>query len=160
MKAYVSHLRILQEIRSESAPDLASNYEIICEAGEWLDCAVLKLRKPSWSQGNPGEGVFFSVWIGEKDFRKQRFNYNIHALKLRLWKSHAIKPREFAANFRRRFNTGPWPNVSTDFGPQTLMQGWMPSELSEFRASVRGLMDRFVSIHTSIDEMLEKRKLA
>lgn len=159
MKPYAPYLAILEDIRTEKGPALLKKHGLQAMTGEWLDCAVLKLQKDAWTDGGRGQGVFFSVWIGEKELKKQRFNYNIHALKLRLRKGYAIKPGEFTRTFRAKLDPAPWPNVSVDYGPQTLMQGWLPADLKTFRREVAGLMKSFVAIHAVIDEMLEERRI-
>lgn len=160
MKPDSPWLTILQNLATDLSPSLLQKYELACITGEWLDCAVLKLQKPSWTDAGPGQGLFFSIWLGEKEIRKVRFNYNIHALKLRLRKGYAIKPGEFASAFRERFSprAGDWPNVRTDYGPQTLVQGWVPLDEETFRAEVGKLVEGFVAIHGILDELLEERK--
>lgn len=160
MKSYTPWLTILQDLEKEIAPGLMRKHHLGCITGEWLDSAVLKLQKPSWTDGGPGQGVFFSVWLGDKELRKNRFNYNIHALKLRLREGYAIKPGEFASAFREKFASQAdlWPNVRTDYGPQTLMQGWMPLDAKTFRKDVMGLVGGFVAIHGIIDALLEERR--
>jgi hypothetical protein len=61
--------------------------------------------------------VLFSVWIGEEELKKKRFNYNIHAFKLRLREGYSIKAIEFATAFRARLEAlgGQWPNMSIDY---------------------------------------------
>ncbi len=158
--SYAPHLAILEDIRTEKSTALLKKHRLHCFTGEVLDCAVLKLQKDTWTtDAYRGHGVFFSVWIGEKELKRQRFNYNIHAFKLRLLEGHAIKPVEFAAAFRARFDPAPWPNLSLDYGPQTLMQGWLPADLATFRRDVLGLMKKFVAIHQIIDEMLAERRV-
>lgn len=160
MKPYPPWLSILKEIEAEISLELSQKFHLQCLTGDWLDSAVLKIQKPSWTDGGPGQGVFFSIWLGDKESRKNRFNYNIHALKLRLREGYAIKPGDFASAFREKFasQSGRWPNVRTDHGPQTLMQGWMPLDTKTFRKDVVGLVDGFVAIHGIIDVLLEERR--
>jgi len=160
MKSYLSYLSILDRIKKDASAELMKRHQLRCETGDWLDSAVLKLQKEGWADNGLGQGVFFSVWIGDQELKKKRFNYNIHALKLRLRKGYSIEAGEFAAAFRKKVapGLGEWPNLRTDFGPQTLMQGWAPADPASFRGDVLGLMDRFVSIHGVIDKMLEERK--
>jgi hypothetical protein len=101
-----------------------------------------------------GQGIFFSVWLGNRDFEADRFNYNIHALKLGSQKCCGVKPVAFARAFRSRFALTGWPNISLDYGPQTLMQGWLPLHPGTFEQEVLGLIDRFASMHHIIDELL------
>lgn len=133
-------------------------YGLNCVTGEMLDCAVLKLQKDAWTDGGSGQGVFFSVWLGEKELKKGRFNYNIHAYGLRTRPGYAVKPREFAAAFREGFDSTAWPNVGTKSGPQTLMQGWMVADLQTFEREVRRLIKLFAAMHRVIDVLLEERK--
>ena len=125
MKVHLPYLKILEGIKEDTESGLWSEQQIRCKTGEWVDSAALKLQKDSWTVGGMGEGVFFSVWVGEDDVRKGRFNYNIHALKLRLWEGYAIKSNDFASSFRDRMQgeLDGWPNVRIDYGPQTLFYG-------------------------------------
>lgn len=54
---------------------------------------------------------------------QDRVFYNIRALKLRELEGYAITSRDFARDFRDRFEAmrDQWPNVRVDFGPATLM---------------------------------------
>lgn len=117
--------------------------------GKYLGCPVLKIDKPAWNNRGevaiPGE-IFFSIWMKEKG----RLCYNIHALKLRHLTAYKLQSREFAVAFRARFDSGGWPNVSMDFGPQTLMQGWITSE-----GEIDELIERFCGMHSLIDELLD-----
>src|SRR5262245_19349229 len=123
----------------KSFADAKSRYErqaardrlMICRAGPHLDCAVLKLQKLAWTNddlktmGNR-TGIFFSIWITEAGAAEGRAEYNIHAMSLRKLKSHRLAGNEFSDHFREAFGKvrTAWPNVSTDFGCSTLMQGW------------------------------------
>ena len=107
-----------------------------------------------------GQGIFFSVWLGNREVETDRFNYNIHALKLGLQKSCGVKPVAFARAFRSRFAFTGWPNINTDYGPQTLMQGWLPLHPRTFEQDVLGLIERFASTHHTIDELLNPGKVA
>jgi hypothetical protein len=135
--------------------------------GWWYDSAVLKLQKTGWSSPalheNPiHSGIFFSIWIGEEDVVKSIFNYNIHALKLRSLHGYAIKSREFADDFRSAFATDQhsWKNVSVRFGPQTLMQGYMPLIPENLEKDVDRLVKKFIPLCPTIDKLLELRKKA
>lgn len=135
--------------------------------GWWYDSAVLKLQKKGWSSPELNEnpihsGIFFSIWLGEKDAEKSIFNYNIHALKLRSFKGHAIKSREFADDFRSVFaaDQHSWKNVSVSHGPQTLMEGYMPLVQENFEREVDGLIKKYIPLCSVIDKLLEARKKA
>ena len=154
MKSYSQYLAILERIKRNHADRLLQTFQLHCEAGNWLNSAALKLQKSNWSDHGMGQGIFFSVWLGNAEVETNRFNYNIHALKLGLQKSCGVKPVAFARVFRRRFSFAGWPNINTDYGPQTLMQGWLPLHQSTFEQDVLGLIDRFASTQNIIDELL------
>lgn len=162
MRFYTPYLELLSALQQRIRSKLLDEHDLHCEVGEWLDCAVLKLQKKTWTKNGLGEGVFFSVWIGEKELKRNRFNYNIHAYKLRLWKDHEIKPVEFASSFRSRVRSlaGSWPNLEMDYGPQTLMQGWLDLSAETFERDVSDLIEKFVGIQGIVDEMLQERKKA
>jgi hypothetical protein len=134
---------------------------VVCKVGDH----VLKLQKPAWTnddmRNTPNRsGIFFSIWWDGGAEPVCRANYNIHALKLRQLRGFKITSRDFAEDFRRRFRraAGHWPNVSTEFGPLTLMQGWIDVVATAFEADVIRLMNRFLEISPIIDELLEKRR--
>ena len=70
MKSYAQYLDQLDRIKKIESPALMQKHRLICVTGEWLDSAVLKLQKKEWTDGGPGEGVFFSIWLGEKDVER------------------------------------------------------------------------------------------
>lgn len=162
MNSYSSCLVVLENIRDSLSADLLRKHHLRCEAGDWMDSATLKLQKDAWTSKGTGQGIFFSVWLGEKELKARRFNYNIHALKLGTLPGHVVKPREFASAFREKLDAhaqrSDWPNLSTDYGPQTLMQGWMPLDEATFRPEVESLIERFVRMHQVIDALLLERK--
>jgi len=67
---------------------------------------------------------------------------------------------EFASSFRSKLGTSRkyWPNLRTDYGPQTLMQGWAPLDLKTFEKDVSKLIEEFIEIHGIIDDIIEERK--
>jgi hypothetical protein len=162
MTSYASYLAILENIRDTTSSDLVRQHQLRCEAGDWMDSATLKLQKDTWTSSGTGQGIFFSVWLGEKELKARRFNYNIHSLKLGALPGHDVKPREFAMAFREKLDAhaqrSDWRNLSTDYGPQTLMQGWMPLDEVTFRPDVESLIKRFVGMHGVIDALLLERK--
>ena len=158
MKSYSKYQAILQRIRKNHADRLLRTFRLRCEAGNCLDSAALKLQKSNWSDNGMGQGIFFSVWLGNREVETNKFNYNIHALKLGSQKSCGVKPVAFARAFRSRFAFTRWPNLSTDYGPQTLMQGWLPLHPHTFEQDVLVLIERFVSTHHTIDELLNHGK--
>jgi len=109
--------------------------------------------------GADESGIFFSIWVSPDDATRSKANYNIHALKLRKLERYRITSRDLAADFRRAFERvrEAWPNVSVDYGPQTLMQGWIEIDAKSFRADVVSLLHRFEELSPIIDNLLEKR---
>ena len=160
MKSYSQYQVVLERIRQNHANRLLRTFQLHCEAGNCLDSAALKLQKRHWSDNGMGQGIFFSVWLGNREVETNRFNYNIHALKLGSQKSCGVKPVAFARAFRSRFAFTGWPNISTDYGPQTLMQGWLPLHPRTFEQDVLGLIEHFASTHHTIDELLNHGKAA
>jgi hypothetical protein len=82
--------------------------------------------------------------------------YNIHALKLRKLKGYSIASRDFATTFRKKFKPfePQWPNVSLQFGPLTLMQGWVKADKNNMQSEIAGLANRFLEIACLVDETL------
>ena len=103
---------------------------------------------------------FFSVWMNEVSTRKNHANYNIHALKLRQLEGYSITSRDFANDFRKIFASmrNAWPNVSVDYGPLTLMQGWIKIDQNSFEKDTLALMERFKHLSPLIDRLLESRR--
>ena len=114
-----------------------------------LGCPVLYLDKTHWhNRGTadvPGQ-IFCSIWVDDKG----RTNYNIHAFKLRNLKPYKLESRKFAEAFRQQLDRDGWPNVSTDFGPLTLMQGWI--ELTDQNLDL--VIQGFGRVSRSIDDLL------
>jgi hypothetical protein len=133
--------------------------------GLYVDSVVLKIQKRSWLNQTPQakpfrESVFFSVWICDEAIKQNVLFYNIHALKMRELKGYAIKSREFAQDFRQRFKPfeAQWPNVKTDFGPLTLMEGWVKTDPENFENELSDLSHKFLTIEFIIDELLAARR--
>src|SRR5476651_721849 len=128
--AFASEMIIFQSALDhiDQTPFVQSNLEL--KVGVWLNSVVLKIQKPVWR--NPDakpfkSGIFFSIWVNEPIISTSKIYYNIHALKLRELRGFRIQSRDFAGDFRERFKPFKqgWPNVSTAFGPLTLMEGWV-----------------------------------
>ncbi len=132
--------------------------------GIWHNSVVLKIQKPAWL--NPlslkpfEESVFFSIWISDYGINQNKLYYNIHALKMRELKAYNIKSRDFAEGFRKEFKRfeQDWPNVRTDYGPLTLMEGWVLFDENLLVAHLTGLTNQFLTIHHIIDDLLTERK--
>jgi hypothetical protein len=151
------------------------------EVGIWLESVVLRMHKRSWAN-KPLErpqteaAIFFSIWVSDKSAKTSPLFYNIHALKLRQLRGYKITSREFAADFRARFQpfARHWPNVSVDFGPLTLMEGWTAlhdaaagetvtgatadQAAAAIAAQVIALATGFLALAPLIDELLEQKK--
>lgn len=129
------------------------------------DCVVLKLYKKSWA--NPFQDpltsesrIFFSVWLSDSSIKERKLLYNIHALKLRHLKGYSIQSRKFADSFRTSFKAHKhnWQNVSVDFGPLTLMEGWLKIDVTNFQADIVALANNFLEIEFLIDDTLSQFK--
>jgi hypothetical protein len=138
---------------------------LICKQGFYKGCSVLKLQKASWTNDpmdrvQNRSGIFFSIWIDAKAAGESRANYNIHALKLRQLKGYSITSRDFAEDFRKGFASmrKAWPNVSMDYGPLTLMQGWIETGPDGFEEDILGLLERFKHVSPLIDRLLKLRR--
>ncbi len=136
---------------------------LVCKQGQYKNCCVLKLQKPSWTNDpmywiQNQSGIFFSVWDDQRS-RGERVSYNIHALKLRKLAGYAITSRDFASDFRARFETQRhrWPNVSVNFGPATLMQGWIAKK-GAIGKNILTLMEDFTRVSPIIDDLLASRR--
>jgi hypothetical protein len=125
------------------------------------DCIVLKLYKKSWTNQfqdplTSESRIFFSVWISNSSIKEKRLLYNIHALKLRQLKGYSIQSRKFADIFRGSFKAFKhnWKNVSVDFGPLTLMEGWLKIDVADFQDEILELANKFLAIEHLIDDTL------
>lgn len=145
--------------------------DVACKTGLWPDdvapkCLVLKLLKPHWSNDPPETvgndcGIFFSAWIDIESLRpNRRLHYNIHALKLRDLPGYKLESRKFAEAFRVAFIAmkGPWPNLSLDHGPQTLIEGFIEVVSSSCESELVGLGMRFFPVIALIDDLLAQAK--
>jgi hypothetical protein len=145
--------------------DEHTNDGLICKQGFYNDCSVVKLQKDSWTNDRMDRvqnktGIFFSVWIDQDAASKSRANYNIHALKLRQLEGYSITSRDFARDFRDGSASmrDAWPNVSVDYGPLTLMQGWIEIVPKGFEEDILVLLERFKPVSRVIDLLLEARR--
>jgi hypothetical protein len=132
---------------------------LVCKVGLMSGCPVLKLQNRAWTNDSGDEmrnrsGIFFSIWQDDESIANNRFLYNIHALKLRLLKGYSIASRDFAAEFRIKFEVHRqnWPNILT------LIQGWHQFDPLTADKDVYFLIDRFVEICPIIDELLHQRR--
>ncbi len=157
----LNYLDIFQKSVNQLDRKLFSQKQLDLKVGIWVNSVVLKIQKKSWIKEKPFEkGIFFSVWINDRSIDNIRLNYNIHALKLREMANYSIKSREFAEVFRSKFKPfeKQWPNISVDFGPQTLMEGWVSIGINNLEGVIKELAYKFLAIDHIIDELLEERK--
>ena len=124
---------------------------------------VFKLYKPHWSNGFKSEAksssqIFFSVWTDEK--KANLLRYNIHALKLRQLRGYSLESRKFADAFRQSFlpMAKAWPNLSLDYGPQTLMEGFKESTPEHCEEFILELCLKFQNVAVLIEELLKRAK--
>ncbi|MDN5285933.1 MAG: hypothetical protein JWR38_2207 [Mucilaginibacter sp.] len=142
-----------------------SQKKLECKVGVWLQSVALKIQKKSWINASRTarpfeESIFFSVWLSDELIQSGKLYYNTHALKLRELIGYSIKSREFADAFRTRFKPFEkrWPNVSVNFGPLTLMEGWVTLDNENLEAIIMDLAYKFLEIEFIIDDLLKERK--
>jgi hypothetical protein len=140
--------------------------QIEVETGTWLQSVVVKFHKKHWAnkpyeKPQTGAAIFFSAWISGKAEKENKIYYNIHALRLRQLKGYKIESRKFAAAFRKKFKSfeSNWDNVSVDFGPLTLMEGWKNFNAEDLQNNITELARQFLEIDYIIDELLDDCKL-
>lgn len=132
---------------------------------EILESIALKIYKPEWSNDfqaplHSKSRIFFSVWVNDKTIKEGKLYYNIHALKLRELEGYKISSRNFADKFRTQFvgHQKDWKNVRINFGPLTLMEGWMDLNLDTIQNDVSDLAQKFLKISFLIDDTLDDFK--
>jgi len=132
----------------------------------WHNSTVLKIQKPNWRNNSPTDipfqnSIFFSIWVNDDLHQQNKLYYNIHALKLRKLSAYKLESRKFAEAFRLQFKAfqSQWPNVSTSFGPLTLMEGYIKIDTGELESAIANLAHSFVSIQFIIDDLLQERKI-
>lgn len=159
LNAYVTEF---QEAVNSLDKKLLAAKNLEPQTGVWLQSVVLRLQKNTWANDpdkkpQSGPAIFFSVWLSEKSLQEQKLYYNIHALKLRQLEGYKIAARPFAIAFRDRFQPfiHRWPNVSTNFGPLTLMEGWTRLNADTIRENVSTLAGKFTEIDFIIDDLLQ-----
>lgn len=138
------------------------------QTGIWLNSVVIRLQKKHWAN-NPdekphsGSAIFMGIWIDQEAFSKKILKHNIHALKLRQLNGYALQSRAFADSFRQKFKEfeQKWENINVQFGPQTLMEGWIPLNDEKIQEDILNLINSFIEIAPLIDEtLLEFQKKA
>ena len=162
----VFYLPIFQQAADQLDKKLMYQKQVQVATGVWYDAVVLRLYKQHWAN-NPeakpqtSPAIFFSIWMGNADIKEKKLFFNIHALKLRKLNGYDITSRKFADDFRELFNNieHNWPNVSTKFGPQTLMQGWKTVELNYLKEDILEIANKFFEIDILIEDLLIHRKV-
>lgn len=131
------------------------------QTGIWLNSVVIRLQKKHWANDpdekpNSGSAIFMGIWIDQEAFSKKILKYNIHALKLRQLNGYALQSRVFADSFREKFKKieQKWENLSVQFGPQTLMEGWISLNDEKIHEDILHLIYNFIEIAPLIDETL------
>ncbi|PWN59724.1 hypothetical protein [Chryseobacterium viscerum] len=159
------YLKKFHSAATEIPEKILSNNGLKLSVEIVLESVALKVYNPEWS-GNPqspldAEGrIFFSVWINDKTISERKIYYNIHALKLRRLKGYTITSRNFAQDFRNEFlkYQKEWPNVSVNYGPLTLMEGWVALKEDHIEKDIQELAQRFLKISPIIDNVLKQYK--
>jgi hypothetical protein len=156
---------IFQDVRRRYEIQATRDPDLICADGFHGNCDVLKWRKASWTNDDPTNikspmgGIFFSIWITEDGGRAGRAEYNLHSYGLGKLPAYKIAAREFCGQFRAAFSgiSGSWPNVRTDFGPGTLMQGWFKIHPKSLADQVLTVVGEFREVAMIIDHLLAQR---
>ncbi|MBL7910861.1 MAG: hypothetical protein JNJ41_07400 [Bacteroidia bacterium] len=149
-----------KEVSDKIDHNLLNEKKFELKIGFWLDSVVFRLQKKAWTN-NKNASIFFSIWLNEEGIKANKLLYNIHALKLREFKGYSIQSRDFAFAFREKFKKykAKWPNVSIDYGPLTLMEGFQKIDLSDFEKEMLVLIDLFFKMEHLIDDNLKERKI-
>jgi hypothetical protein len=135
--------------------------DIEIQTGIWLNSVVMRLQKKHWAN-NPyekphsGSAVFMGIWLDENAIAENKLFYNIHALRLRQLNGYALQSRAFAISFREKFKKfdHKWKNVSVQYAPQTLMEGWIPLNKEKLEKDILELANNFLEIEHLVDETL------
>jgi len=160
------YLEIFQNAADKIDKSVMARKQLEVATGLYGDSVFLKLYKQSWASPSQDpltakSRIFFSIWINDSAIKEQKLLYNIHALKLRQLKGYSIASRKFADSFRGFFTEfeQQWPNVSLNYGPLTLMQGWIKSDPEKMQEEITGLANNFLELESLIDQTLAKFKL-
>lgn len=159
------YLDIFQKAGERIDKKLLDKKQLRIATGVYFDSVFLKLYKLSWANesANPlsaASRIFFSVWVNDQSIRERKIFYNIHALKLRQLHGYTITSREFAAGFRKKFKAfeKDWPNVSVNFGPLTLLHGWINLDAVSLQYDILQLAQQFLTIDYLVDDLLAEYK--
>lgn len=162
---FENYISLFQKAVTQIDQKLLNEKKIETNVGEILNAAFLKLYKKSWANSidNPLTAetrIFFSIWVNESTLQQKKIFYNIHALKLRKLYGYSIESRKFANSFREKVkkHLHKWENVSTDFGPLTLMEGWIEFDNEKAQEDILQLANNFLEIENIIDQTLVEFK--
>lgn len=163
-----SYLKSFRKAQRQITTDARFDDAWVCKTGLWPEAAatqaaVFKLHKRHWSPdleeviGNK-TGIFFSVWVDEVVIAKGGLHYNLHALKLRQLPGYRLESRKFAAAFRDAAAPmlADWSEVETDFGPQTLFQGFVSCPQERVEMVTVELAWKFVLLAEVVDGLVIK----
>jgi hypothetical protein len=159
------YLQQFQSAADQIDKTLLASKQLEVAVGLYVDSVFLKLYKRSWA--TPGQDpliaetrIFFSVWTCYSAIQEQKLLYNIHAFKLRKLKGYSIESKKFADGFRHRFKgfEDKWPNVGTNFGPLTIMQGWIKTDSEDLQNEITRLANNFLEIERLIENTLDHFK--
>jgi len=160
------YLEIFQKAAEQIDKTVLARKQLEVATGLYGDCVFLKLYKKSWANPSPDPltaqtRIFFSIWISDSAIAEQKLLYNIHALKLRHLKGYRIASRKFAESFRGSFSEfeKQWPNVSLNYGPLTLMQGWIKYDLEKMQEEIIALSNNFLELEPLVDQTLAEFKV-
>lgn len=164
---YEFYLHKFQQSAEKLDKTLIKEKQLQVYAGITLDSVVLKLYKKEWANDkidpiNSKTRIFFAIWVNDKTIKQNKIFYNIHALKLRELKGYSIISGDFVHNFREGFKKFEhnWNNVSVNFGPLTLMEGWEPFKKENLENIIVKLAINFLKMDYLIDETLKTFKKA
>ncbi len=162
---YKHYLSVFQKAANQLDNIMLERKQIEVAVGEVLNSVFLKLYKKSWT--NPSQDplasesrIFFSIWVNNSTLDNQKLFYNIHALKLRHLKGYSIQSRKFANIFREGFQyyERNWQNVSINYGPLTLMEGWQKIGHENFQDEIVELANNFIEMEHLVDDTLAHSK--
>lgn len=163
---FTYYLERFQKAADTLDKELLHQKQIEVAVGVVLDSVFLKLYKKAWANKEEDplvadSRIFFSTWINDGAIAKGKILYNIHAFKLRKLDGYAITSRTFAERFRKQFKPFEknWSNVSTQYGPLTLMEGWQKTGTGNLEDLVAQLANNFLDIEYLIDDTLNTFKL-
>lgn len=155
------YLDVFQKAADQLDKKVLHKKQVDVSVGEVLESVFLKLYKKSWTSSGQyplqvESRIFFSIWVNESILQEQKIFYNIHAFKLRKLKGYSIESRKFATYFRELFNSEEhkWKNVRTDFGPLTLMEGWLKIDVENFQDDILELANNFLEIEHLVEDTL------